>query len=287
MSLFRQIIIALIFLLFPLFCISQTAFEVPDSRVVELYSKKLDRTYSIFIKTPPGYEDEKNKKRRYPVVYMTDGRRAIQIASGGLSTVMRQEQFEPQILVGLGYEKGKSSRYSRTRDYTPTEIVLRREGHITGGASDYLKFLKDEVFPYIESNYRAVKGERTYTGSSAGALFGSWVLVNEPSIFQNYILISPPIRFDEKVILEMEAAYAKKNKQLKAKVYLAVGSLEMPPYLNEENMVRELYEFVNALNSRNYEFLDLKYDVLDNALHVTAFPVGLMKGSHWLFFKGP
>ncbi len=44
--------------------------------------------------------------------------------------------------------------------------------------------------PLVEKIYRIDAQRRTLAGQSCGGLFGLWVMLNEPELFQNYILTS-------------------------------------------------------------------------------------------------
>jgi len=63
------------------------------------------------------------------------------------------------------------------------------EWPLAGGADNFKKFMQEELVPFIDSNYRTVKNDRTIAGLSFGGLFAAYVLFAEPSLFQRYILI--------------------------------------------------------------------------------------------------
>ena len=76
--------------------------------------------------------------------------------------------FIPEmILIGI------SNQQNRTRDLTISKITNRQGGAYnleTGGAENFLKFLKNELIPHIEKNY-PVTNYRTLIGHSFGGLF--------------------------------------------------------------------------------------------------------------------
>ena len=148
----------------------------------------------------------------------------------------------------------------------------------------YLEYIENSAIPYIETNYRVDSADRTLTGASASGLFGTWVLLNKPELFKNYILLSPNYRYDNKVILKKEENYFRKNKDLNANVYIATGSLENIPYMRH-NMISEMYEFAVQLESRKYKSLQLEYELIENSIHGTSGQLGLLKGIFHFFFN--
>ena len=89
---------------------------------------------------------------------------------------------------------------SRIYDYTPFEDSSWQRK--TGGASQYLNYLKHTVVPYIKAHYRTIQ-KSTLVGNSLGGLFAAFTLFTEPSLFSSYIIGSPSVWFKENSILAM------------------------------------------------------------------------------------
>jgi len=173
---------------------------------------------------------------------------------------------------------------SRRRDMTPWRDPSLPSA--SGGARQYLAFLKAQVLPFVESRYRADPRRRVLAGQSYGGLFGAWVAVNEPEVFDAYILTSPSLWYDDRAMFRAEAAYAADHKDLKARIYLATGELERPrPGSDAEDMVGDQQAFAKALRERGYPGLKVRDEIMDGTFHETTFPLGLVKGLTWLFPK--
>ena len=91
----------------------------------------------------------------------------------------------------------------RTRDFTPTHSLRRREGDDddpclknSGGGDAFLRFLKEELIPEIDRTYRT-KPYRIIVGHSFGALLALHALQSEPDVFQGYIAIDPSVFWDD------------------------------------------------------------------------------------------
>lgn len=259
------------------------AFTIPNTTIHTLHSASLGRSYDLFIKTPVGYEDQKNADLTYPVIYLNDGPYTFQVASGVTHLPMgAPHKVERAILVGISFAHDEGGMHSRVRDLTPV-IDPSWTRYETGGASDYFAFIANEVIPYIETEYRADPGKRTLSGQSLGGSFGAWAMLAHQDIFDSYILTSPSLWFKDRHIFEVEAQYAQRNKDLNAKVYFAIGERETTPDGSRYPMVEQLLEFTEVLQARDYPSLELMVEVIPGAIHETTFPQGFTRGIHWLY----
>lgn len=258
-------------------------FQIERSAVHTITSTKLGRTYDLYVKLPPGYDKPENARRTYPVLYLTDGPYTFQVASGVTRVPFNHGTFEDFILVGLSYAHGDDPVVSRERDLTPL-VDRRNKPTPTGGGPAYLDFIKNEAIPLIEKTYRADPRRRSLAGQSYGGLFGIWAMFNEPELFQNYILTSASLWYGKKAMFEAEAEYAKTHTDLKANLYMAIGSTEYPGGCGDapaqcpdgSNMVAQQAEMLKRLASRKYKNLKLHGKVVEGAFHTTTFPVGLL-----------
>lgn len=87
------------------------------------------------------------------------------------------------IVVGLPNVRG-----GRPRDYTPPFIRQNTEDLKSpmGRADHFLSFLKKELIPHIEREYRTVPF-RMIAGHSRGGLFVVYSLIADPRLFTAFI----------------------------------------------------------------------------------------------------
>jgi predicted alpha/beta superfamily hydrolase len=259
-------------------------FAVPGSKVHTLPASAQGRVYQVYVKTPFGYDAPENAGRKWPVIYLNDGPYAFQVASGVTDLPFRFGRLEQAILVGISYAQGDNGMVSRRRDMTPWKDASLASA--SGGAADYLVFIKGQVLPFVESRYRADPRRRTLAGQSYGGLFGAWVAVTEPELFDSYVLTSPSLWYGHREMFKAEAAYAAGHKDLKARIYLATGALERPrPGGDAEDMVADQQAFARALRGRGYPGLKVRDEIMDDTFHETTFPVAFTRGLTWLFPK--
>lgn len=267
-------------------CVAQeptiAEFEITGSEVRTINSTVLDRKYDLYIKLPPGYRSAENRDRRYPVIFFNDGGYNWLTAVGATRAPVSLGGYEPAILVGLSYAKGEGSVASRVRDYTPTDNP-EWPRFKTGGAADYLTFIKEEVITFVESEYRADADRRMIVGHSLGGLFGAYVLLTEPGLFSDYILSSPSLWFHNEVIFDIEAEVATADRDIRGRVFISIGSTETPEINGSQNdMVGQAKSFAKRLRSRGYENLQVKDVVYKGGTHLTSYPSALVEGLRWM-----
>jgi len=257
-------------------------FELSGSEVHSVKATGLNRSYDVYVKLPPGYARDENASRRYPVIYLNDAGYNWVTAVGVTRAPFNHGGFEHAILVGISYSEGDSGAVSRIRDYTPTRAASWTQ-YETGGAREYLGFVRDDLIPFVEGKYRTHGSRRMLVGHSLGGLFGSFVMLEEPGLFSDYILSSPSLWFDNEAILDLEEAAHSRGVKPTGRVFFGVGSTETPAINNgSHDMVGQQRTFAERLRSRGYENLTVRDVVYEDATHLTTFPLALTQGLRWL-----
>ena len=255
-------------------------FDISNSEVVTIESKLLKRKYDLYIKVPHDYFEEKNKSKKYPVLYLNDGPHTFKVAAG----VTHFPSMDRSVVVGISFAHGENGQYSRVRDLTPV-VDKSWKKYVTGGAAEYLEFIEREVFPFVEKNYRIDVNNRILSGHSLGGSFGAWVLLTKPSLFSGYILTSPSLWFKNDYIFDLESEFSKINNSLDAKIFVATGALEVQGNGMRNDMVDGHIRFIKRLRSRNYQGIYISDEIVEGTDHYSTFPVGLAKGLS-MFYQG-
>ncbi len=267
---------------------------LPGSEVVSIPAPELGRGYSHIIVLPPGYAAEPG--RRYPALFFTDAPQSAALIAGMMTRLSAGGRgLEPAILVGLGYADGDTGQYSRRRDYTPTphgDIDARSDmpGRpvIYGEAEAYRRHLERVALPELERRYRIDPARRIYLGHSYSGLFGVHVLLTKPEMFARYILISPSLWYDRRLMLARERGYASRHRDMPAKALFLIGSLETiadpdpEPFGDALNaMVEDQEAFVSALKARGYPSLEVESRVLAGEDHGSVYVPAVRMGLEW------
>ena len=210
------------------------------TEILILHSDIVGQDYELYISLPHSYSEGDTS---YPVLILLDPYRAFSMVKGFTDALTVPFHIIPEvIIVGIGYGgEGINARLNwalgRVRDYTPVQDASTEEWYekaiekagmrkidvISGGAPLFLDFIRKELFPFIESNYRIDANERMLSGYSFGGLFGLYALFHDPGLFNKYFIGSPSIHFKDGISFEYESKYANTHSDLKAKVFMSVG----------------------------------------------------------------
>lgn len=254
-------------------------------------SQIINQEFEIYVSLPDGYHAGDSQ---YPVLYLTDANTYFGLMADITRNLQWGGEMPETIIVAIGYPLSKfdtdDERWGkwlawRMRDLTPTnspdtDKAFSIDGITSGHGDDFLVFLEKELFPYIEKEFRANANERTYAGFSLGGLFGLYALFKKPGLFQNYIVGSASIWYDDKMILQEEQHYAANHDDLSAKVFMSAGELEEEV---NSGMVRNMLELNSFLKSRNYKNLKTEAIILPGETHMSAPSVAFQRGLRFLF----
>ena len=253
--------------------------EFPTSAVHELPSAS-GRRYQLWVDLPASYA---TSSKPLPVVFVTDPNFSFAVTRNVRNfTGQRGRNIEDFILVGLTHDPDVPPLASRSRDYTPSSPLPRKaddansyDSPAYGEAEAYRDYVERRVFPLIARTYRADMRRKTFIGHSYGSLFGLHTLFTKPGMFQNYILGSPSLWFDRRVMERIEERYAAGNRDLKASVMMVAGSYEAPGptprHYKSNDLVGDMRRFEARLRSRAYPGLNVRSEVADGEDHFTVF----------------
>lgn len=272
-----------------------------ESRVVT--SANSGRQYQVSVALPLGYADS---TKSYAVLYAVD-------ANGQLGTVVEAarilnnfgSQIPQLLIVGIGYPLGGRQiqiEQHRFFDLFPTEDRDFETWHEEwrarewpdlgplqgsgGGGADFLHFVREELIPLIEAEYRADASDRALYGHSAGGYFGLYALLEAPGTFQRVIAGSPVLFWDDRRFFELEESYAELNQELPARVFLSVGIEERDEHRPEADcicMVRNLRRLEQTLERRGYEGLEWQVHYFEGENHQSVVPATVSRGLRFVY----
>jgi hypothetical protein len=256
-----------------------------NSQVRLIDSKHTGTTYRITISLPYAYTKPEawllsdDSPARWSVVYLLDGN-----WYGGMVTDMVRAMAwcggtSDAIVVGIGYPEADDAQETwrecmtrRNRDFTPVQDSEREQriGEFTnrpiqtGHAGQFHQFLKSELIPLIEREYRADPVRRMLAGHSLAGEFAMFALFEAPDLFNTFIIGSGDPGDYDRFFFRQEAMFAESHKTLPARVYLWAGELEE----GEDNTtLPNTLRFANLLESRNYEGFTLVKQIFADQNH--------------------
>lgn len=238
--------------------ISDTTFTI--GKTVKIKSKILNENRELNIYLPTNYQADSLKT--YPIIYLLDGSKDedfIHISGivqfGSFSWI---NMLPESIVVGI-------TNVDRKRDFTyPSNNQLDQKEFPTSGKSEvFINFIESELQPYINSKFRTTNNT-TIIGQSLGGLLATEILLKKPDLFDNYIIVSPSLWWDDEYILNIKPIYYNTNKS----IYIAVGKEGEVM----ERTAKQLYEKLNSVQKENTK---LFFNFLENKTHGDALHIAV------------
>ncbi len=172
-------------------------------------SKSTSTSRRAFVYTPPSYG--KDKKNRYPVLYLQHGWGEDETAWSNqgranliMDNLIAEGKIKPFIIV-MTYGMTNEIKFGGLRnfDITPFQTVLI-----------------DELIPYIDANFNTIADQkhRAMGGLSMGGMETHTITLNKPEVFSYYALLSGGLYKPEEI----------KDKSKVKLIFLSCGSFENP-----------------------------------------------------------
>ncbi len=270
-SMYPRQLLPIIFLLFFQTLFAQktavTPFTIGEALTFNSTVLSEERKLNVYL--PLTYQD--SVRKNYPVIYLLDGSADedfIHIAGlvqfGSFPWI---NMVPESIVVGI-------ANVDRKRDFTfPSNNELDQKEFPTSGASaNFIKFLTEEVAEMVQKQYR-ISEESTIIGQSLGGLLVSEILFSSPNSFDNYIIISPSLWWDDQSLLQRPTPVLTPPK----KVYVAVGN-EGPTM---EATAMELIAKLQRLRKRETEnTLIIRYDIIKEGNHANILHNAVYRAFH-------
>lgn len=229
--------------------------ELTIGKSITIESAILGEHRDLNIYLPLGYATDSLKT--YPVIYLLDG--ALDEDFIHITGIVQFGSFSwinmipESIVVGIG-------NVDRKRDFTyPSKNKADQKDFPTSGKSEnFIGFLEKELQPFIDTAFRTSEN-KTIIGQSLGGLLATEILFKKPDLFDNYIIVSPSLWWDDENLLDDEP----RDYNSKKSVYIAVGK-------EGEVMERTAKELFNKLIKQNAENTRLFFEFLDDKTHGDA-----------------
>ncbi|MBL0024057.1 MAG: alpha/beta hydrolase [Saprospiraceae bacterium] len=269
-----KLFLALIFLYMSNQIFAQSEIKVKESTSliigerIEIHSEILDEMRVLNIYLPYGYS--KDSLKTYPVIYLLDGsvdEDFIHISGlvqfGSFSWI---NMIPESIVIGI-------SNTDRKRDFTfPTNNQKDKDEYPTTGKSEiFIKFIEKELQPFVDKRYKT-NSIKTLIGQSLGGLLASEVLFKKPELFDNYIIVSPSLWWDDESLLNDNPILYKSKKS----IFIAVGKEGQVM----ERTAKELYDKIMLVKNEN---TNLYFDFLENKTHGDALHIAVYNAFEKIF----
>jgi len=230
-------------------------------KIVGIKSQFLELPRNLYVYLPHGYDEENSN---YPVIYIQDGNNLFsKSASSGhnwkldliLNNLIESKIIPKVIVIGIGNTANRSSEYEPYVITAPKSVE-----NLYPIADKYLKFVCDELIPYVESNFRVIQEpkSRTIGGSSYGGTFSLYAAIKRPEMFGTILALSPSLwpgikdkPGDEKILQDFENAELNK----KQNIYFDLGAKEGPSGYIEDVSKRLITILEKSLPKNQIKFV--------------------------------
>ncbi|MBO6879635.1 alpha/beta hydrolase-fold protein [Winogradskyella sp.] len=237
---------------------------------VTFHSSVLDENRKLNVYLPQNYVADSTKT--YPVIYLLDG--ALEEDFIHIAGIVQFGSFSwinmvpESIVVGI-------ANVDRKRDFTfPTTIAQDKKDFPTSGKSeDFINFIEKDLQPFIQEHYRT-KDATTIIGQSLGGLLVTEILYKKPELFDNYIIVSPSLWWDDQSLLQLEPKAYPTKKQ----IYVAVGK-------EGEIMERDAKSLYQNLEANKKENTTVYFQFLEAQDHGDALHLAVYGAFEVLFEK--
>jgi uncharacterized protein len=262
------------FLFLSLFCscYAQQTQTTTGFTQMKIYSTSLQEERLLNIYYPPGYELD--SASAYPVIYLLDGSMHEDFLHivGLVQFYTMTQQMPECILVGI-------SNVDRKRDFTyPTTIEQDKiDFPTTGGSAAFIAFLEGELKPYVDATMKT-NGKSMLIGQSLGGLLATEILLNHNELFNQYLIVSPSLWWDDESLLKNAMEKVKSMDQDSLRIFIAVG-IEGPVM---ENDARDLHAVIELSNKPN---IIHSFMFLEDEDHATILHEAVYRGFRAFFKK--
>lgn len=244
----------------------------------QIKSKELSETRILNIYLPEGYN--KNDTTSYPVVYLLDGSADedfIHVAGlyqfNSFSWINRVPK---SIIVGI-------ATVDRRRDFTfPTHIESDKKKYpTTGHSQQFINFIEKELQPYIESNYNT-NSSKTIIGQSLGGLLAAEILLKRPALFNQYIIVSPSIWWDNGSLLNLSSPILSDGFTQPTRVYIGVGKEGLVPGEHPRVMEVDANMLADKIKAGKNKNVAVYFDYLPQEDHATIMHQAVFNALRYL-----
>ena len=158
----------------------------------------------------------------------------------------------------------------RRRDFTyPTTIAEDKKRYPTTGHSEqFINFIQNELQPYIERNYKTTSS-KTIIGQSLGGLLATEILLKQPTLFNQYIIVSPGLWWDHGSLLNRKSALLQETFHSKTDVYIGVGKEGLVPGNNPRVMEVDANLLAEKIKATKSKTVHVYFDYLPQENHAT------------------
>lgn len=232
---------------------------------ISLRSASLGEDRSLLIYLPESYD---TSSFRYPVLYLLDAEWEFVHSAGVVEFLAGAGQIPEMILVGV-------ANTERSRDLTPPSANEEETAFwpAVGGADRFRSFLRDELIPFIDEEYRTVP-YRVLRGQSFGGLLAIHDAMSGNHLFNAYLTSSPAVGWNFGVLIDRAPDFFSKG--VPQPIYVAAAGRDFPQ--NLANIKR----FAEVMDKRGHD-RQWQFDLFPTEGHASLVHLSTYRALKFLY----
>ena len=244
-----------------------------------LRSSILGEQRLLRISLPAFYNAPWNSPERFPVLIVLDAQgdlpfTALAATVRTLAEAPGTPAMPPLIVVGV-----ETPNPARFRDMTPPPVgafVPSAAFPAPGGAPAFLRFLSEELRPYIAARYRT-QSTTILAGHSLSGSFAAWAFGHAPEFLVAVIALSPtPGWLTDDSLAGSQVLDGIAARTTPGRLFVANGTAER--YLGAG-----VQSFATALRARSVSGLAFQYEQIPDVAHELVKSLGMTPGLRFIF----
>ena len=210
-------------------------------------SEELQDIRTIQIHLPKGYE--RDSLSNYPLTIVLDAEYLHDLYVGNSKLFSHTDRAPKQIVVGIEMAE------TRLKDASIDET---RQSALTTKSNSFIHFIKDELLPYMEGNYKT-SPFLTIVGNGISANLLTHFLRDENPLFNAYICLNPT--FSEDITLQMQSYALNKLGTIDNTYYFYMNDSQ---FINnsKKQQIKALNTYLETLEIQNF---NIKYDFIESS----------------------
>ncbi|WP_445360175.1 alpha/beta hydrolase-fold protein [Microbulbifer sp. EKSA005] len=245
-----------------------------------IVSQTLEERREYWISLPTSFKEGGYKD--YPVLYLLDAdfNSFFHVFTGMVRQLSSDATpvIPEMIVVGIVSQE-------RVRDSSPTRSLTEYGGRKnqalsnTGGADQFLEFLREELIPEINAEY-PTSGYQILAGYSFTGLPVIHSLYSSPEDFNAYIAIDPSMWWDEQIMLKRYSEFLQGKSTEKRRLFISTSKRVEGVY-PDENYVAEFIRLLNEKPKKGLYVDSVTYGTEEN--HHTMPVISFYRGLRSIF----
>lgn len=184
-----------------------------------------EETYKVNIHLPEDTQDA------YPLLVVLDGERYENLFVDMINLFGPVSDYTciyPYAVVTISLPKLGNNRarfYNATRHHEHYHLIekLKTASYEYGGAEQFQQFLENDILQYVNEKIKVNHKKKVIFGHSLTGLYLLHQISTHPSVFTDYIIMSPSVWWNNREALQYDYSQLKEHS---CKVWFSAGELE-------------------------------------------------------------